>query len=184
MSSTERPASVSDDGNCLSLFYNVCFLWITNHINKLWPLLKVDYLLSQLLSYLLSQCFCACSSVYRCSWTIVARTGKNIQSTGRFWRTKRYYIIEEVPTYFFITFKVQSFCDSRTSVMIACLFLRRTRHSEKRNWRPLRVHEEDLRNRLRNQYSLSNLARNPKSPFNEIERQIFVRLSCYLFLLY
>ena len=98
----------------------------------------------------------------------------------------------ELPTYLFITFKVQSFCDSRTSVMIACLFLPRARYSGKRKGpvrktgklRPLRMHEEDLRNRLRNQYSLSNLARNPKSPFNKIERQFFVRLSCYLFLFY
>jgi len=60
----------------------------------------------------------------------------------------------------------------------------RSRSERQGNWRPLRAHEEDLRNRLRNQNSLSNLARNPKFPFNKIERQIFVRLSCYLFLLY
>ena len=98
--------------------------WIANHIYKVWFLVKVDYLHSQLIGVSVL--------VYRCSWTITLRTG-NKPSTGRSCSTKRYYIIQELPTYFFMTFKLQSLCDSCTSLMIVFLVCRRTWYKNRKN---------------------------------------------------
>ena len=117
----------------LSFIMFVYFLaWIANHIYKVWSLVTVDYLHSQRIGVSVL--------VYRCSWMIVPHTG-NKPSTGRSCSTKRYYIIQELPTYFFMTFKLQSLCDSRTSLMIAFLLRRTTWYSKNRNavfkWRTL-----------------------------------------------
>lgn len=109
---------------CLSFIMFAYFLaWIANHIYKVWFLVTVDYLHSQLIGVSVL--------VYRCSWTIVLRTG-NKPSTGRSCSTKRYYVIQELPTYFFMTFKLQSLCDSCTSLMIVFLLRRRTWYSKNR----------------------------------------------------
>ena len=108
---------------CLSFIMFAYFLaWIANHIYKVWFLVTVDYLHSQLIGVSVL--------VYRCSWKIVLRTGK--PSTGRSCSTKRYYIIQELPMYFFMTFKLQSLCDSRTSLMIVFLLRRRTWYNKNR----------------------------------------------------